>query len=67
MFTTDHFNGAFDDFQTELEFDEKKSMWKASALGYSAKHKYQDQAINDLNEKLFNAVTNGEIVPNMGN
>lgn len=65
MFTTDHFQGAFDDFPTEIrkEGDE----FVASALGIEARHRYQDQALNDLNAKLYDAISKGEIVPDMGN
>jgi endo-1,4-beta-D-glucanase Y len=61
---TDHFMGVFDNFETEIgkEGDE----YYARALGLEARHKYQEQALNDLNAKLQEAILKGEIVPNGG-
>jgi hypothetical protein len=65
MFPTDHLFGDFTEFPTDLrrEGDE----WIASAMGIEARHQFQEQALNDLNVKIYDAVSKGEIVPNMGN
>jgi len=65
MFTTDHFQGAFDSFETDLRQDGNE--WVASAMGIESRHQYQEQALNDLNAKLHDAISKGELVPNMGN
>ena len=39
--------------------------WVASAMGYSAKHEDKDQALNDLNAKLNEAMEKGELRPQM--
>lgn len=65
MFPTDHIFGIFDDFETEIRKDGDE--YVASALGMEARHKYQEQALNDLNAKLQDAIANGTLVPNMGN
>lgn len=49
------------------ELKQEGDVWIASALGLEARHKYREQALNDLNEKVYNAVSRGEIVPDMGN
>ena len=67
MIPTDHFFGSFDSFETEVGHDAEKDEYYARALGLEARHKYQEQALNDLNAKIFDAVSRGEIVPNMGN
>lgn len=64
MFMTDHFQGAFDDFPTDLRQEE--GQWVASALGIEARHQYQEMALNDLNAKIYDAISKGEIVPQMG-
>lgn len=61
---TDHFQGAFDDFPTELRREGEE--WVASALGVEARHAFQDQALNDLNAKIYDAISRGDIVPNGG-
>ena len=66
MFTTDHFDGAFDEFPTDIK-QESDGTWVASALGLEARHRDQSQALNDLNAKLYDAVSRGELIPNMGN
>jgi hypothetical protein len=66
MFSTDHFYGAFDEFPTDLKQD-ADGTWVASAMGLEARHQYQEQALNDLNAALLDAVSKGELVPNMGN
>lgn len=58
---TDHFFGAFDDFPTELRRDGEE--WVASAQGLEARHAYQDQALNDLNAKIYDAISRGELFP----
>jgi len=66
MFGTDHLFGSFDEFPTDIR-QESDGTWVASALGLEKRHKYQEQALNDLNAALFDAVSQGTIVPNMGN
>ena len=65
MFPMDHFDGAFE-FAIETGRDDKGVY--ARSQGREARHAFStEQAINDLNEELHNAVSRGEIVPNMGN
>jgi hypothetical protein len=64
---TDHLFGAFDTFETSIVQDPSTGEWVASALGLESRHRTQDQALNDLNEKVYDAVSRGELVPNMGN
>lgn len=66
MFTTDHFDGSIEGYETKIDH-QPDGTWKASALGLDAIHADQGQALNDLNEKIFNAVSRGELTPNMGN
>jgi hypothetical protein len=63
MFGTDHLNGSFE-FQTDLAKDAEGN-WIASALGVSAKHSDQSQAINDLNAALDEKLMSGEIRPDI--
>lgn len=67
MIYTDHLFGSFDSFQTDVQFDEATQEWVASAQGYEARHQFQELALNDLNSKIFDAVSRGELVPGMGN
>jgi hypothetical protein len=58
---TDHFFGAFDDFPTNLRQEGEE--WVAEAQGLEARHKFQDQALNDLNAKIYDAISRGELTP----
>jgi len=65
MIPMDHLDGYFE-FETEIGKDEKG--FYARAQGFEARHpNFQDQAINDLNEKVFDAISRGDLVPNLGN
>ena len=65
MFPTDHFFGSFD-FETETGIDDKGA-W-ARAQGFEARHPFStDQALNDLNSLLDDAIAQGKLVPDMGN
>jgi hypothetical protein len=64
MQSRDFLEGSFE-FQTEITRDGDDYI--ASAQGYSAKHRSQDQAINDLNRKLSDAMESGRLQPGMGN
>lgn len=65
MFPTDHFHGSFD-LETQTGKDDKG--FYAKANGYEARHPFSaDQALNDLNQLLDNAIASGKLVPNMGN
>lgn len=63
MFGVDHLEGSFE-FHTELKQDAEGN-WIASALGMSAKHSIQSQAINDLNAALDNKLMRGELKPDI--
>jgi hypothetical protein len=64
MFTMDHFFGSFE-FETEIGQDDKGFF--ARAHGLEARHPFSsDQALNDLNQKVDEAISKGEIVPTMG-
>jgi hypothetical protein len=64
MFTMDHFYGSFE-FPTETGQDEK-GFW-ARAEGFEARHPISpDQALNDLNAALEEAISTGKLVPTMG-
>lgn len=67
MFSTDHFFGAFDEYPTDIRHDAEKGEWVASALGLEARAKYQETALDELNHKIYDAVSRGELVPDMGN
>lgn len=60
---TDYLYGSFE-FETKLEKDAEGNTI-ASAAGYTAKHRDQSQAINDLNVKLNDAMERGELTPGM--
>jgi hypothetical protein len=62
----DHMDGAFDSFETDIKQNEDGT-WTASALGVSKSHQFQELALNDLNEEIYNKVSRGELVPGMGN
>jgi hypothetical protein len=65
MFPTDHFFGQFQ-FETETGTDDKGCY--ARAQGFEARHPFStDQALNDLNQVLDNAIATGKLVPDMGN
>lgn len=65
MFPTDHFDGSFE-FDITSGVDENGAY--ARGQGREARHPFSvEQAINDLNEQLYHAVSNGDLVPNMGN
>ncbi len=65
MFSNDHMFGSFD-LETETGKDDKGFF--ARAQGYEARHPFSaDQALNDLNNVLDEAVSSGKLVPNMGN
>jgi len=66
MFTTDHFDGSFEGWETELT-QQPDGTWKASGLGVEVTHADREQALNDLNEKVFDGISKGEITPSMGN
>lgn len=65
MNTMDHLNGSFDSFETEIGKD--GDLFYAKALGIEVRNANQEQALNDLNQKLYDAITRGELIPNMGN
>jgi hypothetical protein len=62
-FPLDYLDGHFD-FNTELE--NKDGKWIASAFEgkYTASHPDQSQALNDLNQKLSDAMERGDLIPN---
>jgi hypothetical protein len=65
MLPLDHFDGSFE-FAIETGQDDK-GHW-ARAHGREARHPYDpSQAVNDLNAELYDAISRGDIVPNMGN
>lgn len=64
MVPTDHLGGSFE-FDTHLGRDSEGNH-VASALGFSASHPFQDQAINDLNAILNDKMERGELVPDQG-
>lgn len=66
MIPTDHLQGAFDSFHTDVR-QEPDGTWVASALGLESRHAHHEQALNDLNAKVYDAISRGEIVPDMGN
>jgi len=64
MFTMDHFGGSFE-FPTETGSDEQGVY--ARALGYEARHPFSpEQALNDLNAAIDNAISEGKLIPTMG-
>jgi hypothetical protein len=63
MFGTEHMMGSFD-FHTDITQDDKGN-WVASALGESASHPDQSQALNDLNAKIDDKLVRGELRPDM--
>jgi hypothetical protein len=63
MFGADHLMGSFE-FQTDLVKDEE-GYWVASALGVSARHSDQSQALNDLNAALDEKLMSGQIRPDI--
>lgn len=63
MIFTDHLNGDFTDFETEIGKGDD-GLFFAKAMGYAAKSLYQDQALNDLNIQIYEAISKGELVPN---
>jgi hypothetical protein len=67
MFTTDHFEGSFEGYDTDVRFDEATSEWVTSAMGIEARHQSQSQSLNDFNAKFYEAVSRGEVIPSMGN
>ena len=67
MFTMDHFEGSMEGFETEVRFDPDAQVWVTSAMGIEARHQDQSQSLNDFNEKFNDAVSRGELTPNMGN
>ena len=61
---TDYLFGAWE-FATDIGKDD--GGYYAKALGYEAHHpSSQDQALNDLNQKLSDAMERGELVPDFG-
>ena len=58
----DYLFGSFE-FPTELEKD--GDVYVAKAMGYEARHEDRDQAINDLNFKLNDAMEKGDLSPQM--
>ncbi len=65
MFPLDHFEGSFE-FETTVGKDDRGFF--ARAEGLEARHPFSaDQALNDLNNILDEAITTGKLVPNMGN
>lgn len=63
MFGTDHLFGSFE-FDTDLKRAED-GQWTASALGVSATHYDQSQAVNNLNQKINEKLERGEIRPDI--
>lgn len=59
----DFFNGSF---EFETEFRREGDLHVATALGYEARHRDPSQALNDLNAKIDEAITKGELVPDQG-
>jgi uncharacterized protein YicC (UPF0701 family) len=65
MFPTDHFDGSFE-LNIETGRDDKGVY--ARSLGYEVRHPSNlEQAVQELNEEIYNAVSRGEIVPSMDN
>lgn len=61
----DHLEGIFDGFETEVGSDEKG--FYARAMGREVTGRPDaDQAINDLNQIIYDAISRGEIIPDMG-
>ena len=67
MFSTDHFDGSFEGFDTDVRFDDTTSEWVTSAMGIEARHPDQSQSLSEFNAKFYDAVSRGEVVPNMSN
>jgi len=63
MHSTEYLQGSFE-FDTELR--REGNTFVASAMGIEARHASQEQALNDLNEKLNVAMERGELVPQQG-
>jgi len=61
----DHLEGIFDGFETEVGSDEDG--FYARALDREVKGRPNaEQALNDLNQILYDAISRGEILPDMG-
>jgi hypothetical protein len=61
----DHLDGDFSDFPTDTGKDDKG--FYARALGLEARHAFsQEQALAELNTLLYDKVSRGELIPNMG-
>ena len=66
MIPTDHLYGSFEGYETEIKQNEDGT-FTASGLGRSVTDRFQEVAIDKLNHEIYDAVTRGELVPNMGN
>lgn len=63
MFGRDNLDGSLE-FETTLnKLDNGR--WEASAKGYKAIHVDMEQAINDLNQKIEDARSSGELLPDI--
>jgi hypothetical protein len=58
----DHLYGSYE-FATDVTKDDQ-GIYTAKAQGYSASHRDQGQALNDLNQKLAEAIQMGKLTPN---
>jgi hypothetical protein len=63
-FGRDHLEGVFDGFETEIGSDENGFFARSMGREVTGRPN-QEQALNDLNSIIYDAISKGEIVPDM--